>query len=194
MPDERVGMVSRVAEMERGMADGRDGLTVDGVSDLVGRKAGGESALAGRNNPIEVIEFEPNSSGGLVVEHNQRIRLAPNSNNQSLTEFENLGSEGNQSVLDIATIEQLGGVCRKTKSVNAIVEGLLSPAQRVVIVDARRIFCALLRSSVDRINMRLLSWNVLGLGGAAKCSGVRGVVRRHMCDMGEVQDWWCVCV
>ncbi|KAK8578872.1 hypothetical protein V6N12_069216 [Hibiscus sabdariffa] len=66
------------------MADGRDGLVVDGVSDLVGRNAGGESALASWNNPFE-----------------------------------------------------LGGVCRKTKSVNAIVEGLLSPTQRVVISDAR---------------------------------------------------------
>ncbi|KAK8624391.1 hypothetical protein V6N13_065736 [Hibiscus sabdariffa] len=128
MPDERVGMVSRVAEMERGMADGRDVLAVDGVSDLVGRNAGGESALDGRNNLFQVIEFAPNSSGGLVVEQNQRIRLVSNLNNQSLTEFENLWSGGNQLILDSATIEQLGGVCRKTKSVNAIVEGLLSPA------------------------------------------------------------------
>ncbi|KAK8583588.1 hypothetical protein V6N12_067852 [Hibiscus sabdariffa] len=71
MPDECVGMVSRVAKVEQDMADRRVALTVDGESDL-----------AGGVNPFEVIEFDPNSSGGLVVEQSNKIHLVSNSNSK----------------------------------------------------------------------------------------------------------------
>ncbi|KAK8649072.1 hypothetical protein V6N13_129808 [Hibiscus sabdariffa] len=56
MSEDHVGMVSREAEVERGMADGRVVVAVVDASDL-----------AGRSNPVEEIEFDPNSTGGLVV-------------------------------------------------------------------------------------------------------------------------------
>ncbi|KAK9045959.1 hypothetical protein V6N11_051862 [Hibiscus sabdariffa] len=59
MPEERVGMVSREAEVERGMADGRVVAAAVDVSDL-----------AGRSNPVQEIECDPNSAGGLVVTQN----------------------------------------------------------------------------------------------------------------------------
>ncbi|KAK8544932.1 hypothetical protein V6N13_123240 [Hibiscus sabdariffa] len=126
MPEERVGMVSREAEVEPGMADGR---VVAAVVDA--------SELAGRSNPVEEIECDPNSAGGLVVTQNQRFRSSSNSNTKSLNGFEILGSGGNQPGVVPAITEQLGGVCRKTKSVNVIVESLLSPTQRVVVEDVR---------------------------------------------------------
>ncbi|KAK8614625.1 hypothetical protein V6N13_068422 [Hibiscus sabdariffa] len=99
----------------------------------------GMSDLAGRSNPVEEIEFDPNSAGGgLVVTQNQRFRSSSNSNSKSLNGIEILGSGGKQSGAVPAITEQLGGVCRKTKSVNAIVESLLSPTQRAVIEDVRR--------------------------------------------------------
>ncbi|KAK8601418.1 hypothetical protein V6N12_051253 [Hibiscus sabdariffa] len=85
MSDECVGMVNRIEEVERGAADGRVGWADDGESDMIGP-----------NNPFKVIEFDPNSTGGLVVEQNHRIHLVSNSNSKYLTEFENLGSGGQQ--------------------------------------------------------------------------------------------------
>ncbi|KAK8618111.1 hypothetical protein V6N13_115984 [Hibiscus sabdariffa] len=115
MLEERVGMVSREVEVEQGMADGR--VIVAAVD---------TSNLAGRSNPVEEIEFDPNSTGGIVVAQNQRFRLSSNSNSKSLNGFENLGSGGKQPGVETEITEQLGGVCRKTKSVNAIMESLLS--------------------------------------------------------------------
>ncbi|KAK8501406.1 hypothetical protein V6N12_047141 [Hibiscus sabdariffa] len=86
---------------------------------------------------VEEIECDPNSAGGLVVTQNQRFRSSSNSNTKSLNGFEILGSGGNQPGVVPAITEQLGGVCRKTKSVNVIVESLLSPTQRVVVEDVR---------------------------------------------------------
>ncbi|KAK8681338.1 hypothetical protein V6N13_053742 [Hibiscus sabdariffa] len=127
MPEERVGMVSREAVVERGIADERFvPATVDA------------SDLAGRSNPVEEIEFDPNSTGGMVVAQNQRFRLSSNSNSKSLNGFEILGTGGKQLGVVPSITEQLGGVCRKTKSVNAILESLLSPTERVVIEDVRR--------------------------------------------------------
>ncbi|KAK8684070.1 hypothetical protein V6N13_040107 [Hibiscus sabdariffa] len=98
MLEERVGMVSREAEVERGMADGRVIVAVVDASDL----------------------------------------FSSNSNSKSLNGFEILGSGGKQPGAVPTITEQLGGVCLKTKSVNAIVESLLSPTQRVVIEDVSR--------------------------------------------------------
>ncbi|KAK8672056.1 hypothetical protein V6N13_110432 [Hibiscus sabdariffa] len=84
MPEERVGMVSREAEVDRGMADGR-----------VVAAAVDASELAGRNNPVEEMECDPNSAGGLVVTQNQRFRSSLNSTTKYLNGFEILGSGGN---------------------------------------------------------------------------------------------------
>ncbi|KAK8713534.1 hypothetical protein V6N13_148749 [Hibiscus sabdariffa] len=86
MPEERVGMVSQEAEVERGMADGRVIVVAVDASDL-----------AGQSNPVEEIEFDPNSTGGLVVTQNQRFWFSSNSNSKSLNGFEILGSGGKQS-------------------------------------------------------------------------------------------------
>ncbi|KAK8694876.1 hypothetical protein V6N13_072420 [Hibiscus sabdariffa] len=127
MPEERVGMVSREAEVERGMADGQ-----------VVAAAVDASELAGRSNPVEEIDCDPNSAGGLVVTQNQRFRSSSNSNTKSLNGFKILGSRGNPSGAVPAITEQFGGVCRKMKSVNAIVESLLSLTQRAMVEDVRR--------------------------------------------------------
>ncbi|KAK8617246.1 hypothetical protein V6N13_080164 [Hibiscus sabdariffa] len=102
MPEERVGMVSREAEVERGMADER-----------VVAAAVDASELAGRSNPGEEIKCDPNSNGGLVVTQNQRFRSSSNSNTKSLNGFEIVESGGNPPGALPAITEQLGGCAIK---------------------------------------------------------------------------------
>ncbi|KAK8694571.1 hypothetical protein V6N13_072119 [Hibiscus sabdariffa] len=96
--------------------------------------------MVDQSNLFEVIEFDPNTIGGLVVEHDKRDHLnlnGFNSNVKSLNELENFSSGGQEPISGNIEFLQLGRVYQKVKYVNAIMDVLLSSKQRGVVEEER---------------------------------------------------------
>ncbi|KAL4360796.1 hypothetical protein GQ457_04G021130 [Hibiscus cannabinus] len=113
---------------------------VEGGDNLMVGACDGEFDIVDQSNLFEVIEFDPNTIGGLVVEHDKGDHLnlnGFNSNVKSLIELENFSSGGQEPISGNIEFLQLGGVCQKVKYVDAIMDVLLSPKQQGVVEEAR---------------------------------------------------------